>query len=153
MPCAVINRTLKKELAEKNTLIAQLKTMAEHWKEQAEHWQKKFADIAGKLGRHLLSLLGIEMERNSVPEFPDSHFSAGMARLVKEVNRFDPKTLRVVPDNRGDDMFMITYTQDGDDMTLQRGFSTSREAEEWKKNYMNMAKKLQKGHPDRQRER
>ena len=147
------NRTLKKELAEKNTLIAQLKTMAEHWKEQAEQWQKKFADIAGKLGRHLLTLLGFETEKDSVPEFPNSHFSAGIARLVKEVNRFDPRTLRVVPDNRDDDLFMITYTQDGDDMTLRRGFSTSRGAEEWKKNYVNMAKKLQKEHPERQRER
>ena len=147
------NRTLKKELAEKNTLIAQLKTMAEHWKEQADNWQKKFADIAGKHGRHLLTLLGFETEKDSVPEFPNSHFSAGIARLVKEANRFDPKTLRVVPDNRDDDLFMITCTQDGDDMTLRRGFSTSREAEEWKKNYVNMAKKLLKEHPERQRER
>lgn len=145
------NKCLKEELSWKDKLIEKLQeekialqATVERLTEKVQKLSDNFADLAHKAGQKLMKAFGYDVSRDiSIQEFPLSDIKNAMSEMKEEVEKYDPTTLRVIPDRENPGTFqVVSRKQNGDYEMVREGFSTRDEADDFRRSMGHAAESL-----------
>lgn len=145
------NQTLKEELSWKDKIIEKLQkekialqATVEKLTEKVQKLSDSFADLAHKAGQKLMKAFGYDVSQDkSIQDYPMSDIKNAMADMKMEVEKFDPSTLRVIPDRDVPGTFQVASRKATGEYEKVRGqFSSRDEAEEFRRSLGHAAEKL-----------
>lgn len=145
------NKNLKEEISWKNRVIEKLQeekiamqATIEKLTEKLQKLSDSFSEIVHKAGQRLMKAFGYDVSRDiSIQEFPLSDIKNAMSEMKEEVEKYDPTTLRVIPDRENPGTFqVVSRKQNGDYEMVREGFSTRDEADDFRRSMGHAAESL-----------
>lgn len=137
------NQTLKEELSWKERIIEKLQeekialqATVEKLSQKVNNLSDTLSDIVHKAGQRLMAAFGYDMSQDkSVQEFPMSDIKNTLSDMKIEAEKYDPGTLRVIPDREVPGTFQVASRNPTGEYEKIRGqFSSRDEAEEFRRN-------------------
>lgn len=147
------NKNLKIELSWKDRLIEKLQeekialqATVEKLSQKVNNLSNTLSDFVHKAGQRLMSAFGYDVSQDaSVQEFPVSDIKNVMYDMKMEVEKYDPSTLRVIPDREVPGTFQVASRKATGEYEKVRGqFISREEAEDFRRSLGHAAEHLTK---------
>lgn len=145
------NKNLKEEISWKNRVIEKLQeekiamqATIEKLTEKVQKLSDSFSEIAHKAGQRLMKAFGYDVSRDiSIQEFPMSDIKNSLSDMKIEAEKYDPATLRVIPDRENPGTFQVaSRKQNGEYEKVKGEFIDRDEAEAFRRSMGHAAESL-----------